>query len=37
SVDKNAAKYLIFQTIINNSPFVNHWERIMCLALMSDL
>ncbi|HCJ7717484.1 TPA: HNH endonuclease, partial [Escherichia coli] len=37
SRDKNAAKHLIFQTIINKSPFVNHWERVMCLALMSDL
>ncbi|MCL6744185.1 HNH endonuclease signature motif containing protein [Kosakonia sp. R1.Fl] len=37
SGDKNAAKDLIFQTIINKSPFVNHWERVMCLALMSDL
>ncbi|MDO1920779.1 HNH endonuclease, partial [Escherichia coli] len=28
SRDKNAAKHLIFQTIINKSPFVNHWDPV---------
>ncbi|MEB6655717.1 HNH endonuclease [Klebsiella aerogenes] len=36
-VEKNAAKEIIFQTIIDNSPFVNHWERVMCIAMMSEL
>lgn len=36
-IDKDVAKNIIFQTVVDNSPFVNHWERVMCLALMSDL
>ncbi|MBS6003063.1 MAG: HNH endonuclease [Citrobacter sp.] len=36
-VEKNTAKEIIFQTIIDNSPFVNHWERVMCIAMMSEL
>ena len=35
--DKNVAKDIIFQETIDNLSFVNHWERVMCLALMSDL
>lgn len=36
-VDKVTSKNIIFQSAIDASPFVNHWERVMCLALMSDL
>ncbi len=32
-----AVKSTILQPAINAAPFVNHWERIMCLALMNDL
>ncbi|QFT53977.1 HNH endonuclease [Microbulbifer sp. THAF38] len=30
------AKDIIFRPAIQNAPFINHWERIMCLALMKD-
>lgn len=33
----NVAKKIIFQSIIDKSPFLNHWERVMCLALISEL
>lgn len=36
-VNKDVAKNIIFQPIIDTSPFVNHWERVMCLALLSGL
>ncbi len=31
------AKSVILQPVIDSSPYVNHWERVMCLALMDDL
>lgn len=36
-LDKETSKTVIFQTIIDNALFVNHWERVMCLALIRDL
>ncbi|MGY6275717.1 HNH endonuclease [Methylomonas sp. MgM2] len=30
-------KTTLLQTSIDSSPFVNHWERVMCLALMNAL
>ncbi|ELP5931455.1 HNH endonuclease [Vibrio vulnificus] len=33
-VGEDVAKNIIFQTVIDTSPFINHWERVMCLALM---
>lgn len=30
------AKSVILQPVIDSSPYVNHWERVMCLALMDD-
>lgn len=36
-LDEVTSKSIIFQSVIDASPFVNHWERVMCLALMSDL
>lgn len=36
-VDRDTAKRIIFQRVIDSSPFTNHWERVMCLALMRDL
>lgn len=36
-IDIEASKNVIFQKAIDESPFVNHWERVMCLALMSEL
>lgn len=32
-----AAKSIILKSPIENALFVNHWERIMCLTLMSEL
>jgi hypothetical protein len=31
------AKNTILQPAIDSAPFVNHWERVMCLALLNDL
>lgn len=36
-VDEVTSKEIIFQSVINASPFVNHWERVMCLTLMLEL
>lgn len=36
-IDIEASKNVIFQKAIDESPFVNHWERVMCLAVMSEL
>lgn len=36
-LDKETSKNVIFQTVIDKSPFINHWERVMCLALIRDL
>ena len=36
-VDPESSKQVIFQRAIDESPFVNHWERVMCLALMEEL
>lgn len=33
----DTAKSTILQPAIDKAPFVNHWERVMCLALMNDL
>jgi hypothetical protein len=37
SLSLDDAKKTILEPAINSSPFVNHWERVMCLALMKDL
>ncbi|BCV67283.1 HNH endonuclease [Shewanella carassii] len=37
TVDKETSKSIIFQTVIDASPFINHWERVMCMALMDAL
>ncbi|MEY7582969.1 HNH endonuclease, partial [Klebsiella quasipneumoniae] len=37
TLDKETSKQIIFQTVIDNAAFINHWERVMCLALMRDL
>lgn len=37
SLDLDSAKSTILYPAINAAPFVNHWERVMCLALMNDL
>ena len=31
------AKQVILQSGISKSPFVNHWERILCVTLMDQL
>lgn len=36
-VDDATSKNIIFQSVINASPFINHWERVMCVALMLEL
>ncbi|PTO53912.1 endonuclease [Vibrio splendidus] len=36
-IDAESSKGVIFQRTIDESPFVNHWERVMCLALMEAL
>lgn len=36
-VDKRTSKNIIFQKVIDVSPFVNHWEKVMCQALMVEL
>lgn len=36
-LELEVAKRTILQPSINSAPFVNHWERVMCLALMNEL
>ncbi len=36
-IDKEECKDIIFKSAIDNSPFINHWERVMCLTLMDEL
>lgn len=36
-LDLAVAKSIILQPAINTARFINHWERVMCLALMNDL
>jgi hypothetical protein len=36
-LELEVAKSTILQPAIDLSLFVNHWERVMCMALMSDL
>lgn len=36
-LELEVAKSTILQPAINASPFLNHWERVMCLALMDEL
>ncbi|EJM7152613.1 MULTISPECIES: HNH endonuclease [Vibrio] len=36
-IDAATSKSIIFQRTIDASPFVNHWERVMCLSLMEVL
>lgn len=31
------AKETILEPVIESAPFVNHWERVMCLALIDDI
>ncbi|MGL5307054.1 MAG: hypothetical protein ACRC9Y_13070 [Aeromonas veronii] len=31
------AKETILEPVIESAPFVNHWERVMCLALINEL
>lgn len=37
SVELEVAKTIVLQPAIDSAPFVNHWERVMCLALINDL
>ncbi|KAB0585806.1 HNH endonuclease [Comamonas kerstersii] len=37
SIDLNTAKLIILEPVIKQNPFPNHWERVMCLALMNML
>lgn len=30
------AKSVILQPVVDTAPYVNHWERVMCLALIKD-
>jgi hypothetical protein len=36
-IELEVAKSTILQPAIDRAPFVNHWERVMCLTLMSEL
>lgn len=36
-LELEVAKNTILQPAIDSAPFVNHWERVMCLALMREL
>lgn len=36
-LDLESAKTTILQPVINSAPFLNHWERVMCLTLMNEL
>lgn len=36
-LELEVAKNTILQPTIDSAPFVNHWERVMCLALMREL
>lgn len=36
-LELEVAKSTILRPAIKVAPFVNHWERVMCLALMSEL
>lgn len=36
-LDLGVAKRTILQPAIDSASFPNHWERVMCLALMNDL
>lgn len=36
-LELEVAKNTILQPVIDSAPFLNHWERVMCLALMSEL
>ncbi|EAT15466.1 HNH endonuclease [Desulfuromonas acetoxidans] len=36
-LELEVAKNTILQPAIDAAPFVNHWERIMCLALMAEV
>jgi hypothetical protein len=37
SITLNDAKTIILQSAIDSSPFINHWERVMCITLMGTL
>ena len=37
NLNKQEAKEIILQQNIEDTPFVNHWNRVMCLALMECL
>lgn len=37
SIDLAEAKRVILGSSIDLAPFVNYWERVMCLAIMHDL
>ncbi|MEL0636682.1 HNH endonuclease signature motif containing protein [Marinomonas sp. TI.3.20] len=36
-ISAESSKSVIFQKAVDESPFVNHWERVMCLTLISEL
>lgn len=36
-LELEVAKSTILQPVINSAPFLNHWERVMCLTLMNEL
>ncbi len=37
SLSIEVAKNVILQPVVDSAPYVNHWERVMCLALMDSL
>ncbi|MBI6378983.1 HNH endonuclease [Proteus mirabilis] len=36
-LDIESAKEIILRPIIDVAPFVNHWDRVMCLTLLNEL
>ncbi|MFX4235392.1 HNH endonuclease [Aliarcobacter butzleri] len=36
-LELEVAKSTILQPVIDSAPFLNHWERVMCLTLMNEL
>ncbi|PKN40500.1 MAG: endonuclease [Deltaproteobacteria bacterium HGW-Deltaproteobacteria-18] len=37
SLDIETAKNVILQPVIDSAPFINHWERVMCISLINEL
>lgn len=36
-VGLEVAKDLVLRPVLRSAPFINHWERAMCLALLNDM